>query len=996
MRSRLGRLALILALAIPVLTGRADAAPSDCTIWWTNAAGNGLWSTAGNWSATVDGSGAAGVPVASDVVCAATTTNGPFIQINSGSVSVRGADLPASTSLIVVGSGDSLTLSDAAAPATFGDFSLNTAGTRLTSAAPVVVLGRTTLRGTLNGDVTTKTVQAAGGTVNGDLTFADGGISVFTVDSPGGNGNLTVTGTATLAGDLSATATNGYVPTLGASYDLITAGNIQGGFNGQFAYKKFGNAFIDDEFTATTVKAVVKPLPVLTIGDAPDVSESDGTATITVNRQNPMDRDVKVSYATVDDTAVAGTDYTSRSGTLTFAPGETSKTFTVPILDDSAVNADVAFKVHLSNPVNGIIADETNDHRLQIFDDDAVDPSGCTIWWTGAAGGLWSAAGSWSATADGGGAPGVPDASDVVCAAATTSTPFIQVNGGSDVTVRGADLPASTSLVVVGGSSVTLSEATAPATFGDLTLNSVDTTLTSAGPVVALGTTVLRGTLNGDLTTKNLQGAGGTVDGNLTLADGGLSVFWIDLTDSNGNLTVTGTATLGGDLVATASNDYIAAIGTSHDLITAGDIQGTFNGQFAYKKFQNAFIDDEFTATTVKAVVKALPIFAIGDTPDVVESDGAATVTIERGKPMDRDVKVSYTTVDDTAKAGTDYTSTSGTVTFAPGETIKTFTVPILDDDEISPQVAFKVHLSDPVNGVIAEEANDHLVQIYNDDPPVIESIEGGPVRQGSANQLLTLHGLGLGSTTDIVFARPGLAVDGGTLRVIDDATVTVRVSAKAGMRTGRIATTLFADAGEATCVDCLSVVSRPVASSVAPAVLGAGASRQSVTVLGSGFVDGTAVTIAGASVQDTEFVSATELRVTLSVPATRAPGAAYLKVANPDGGSSVCRTCAIFVAGPTLDGTNALAVRRGTEQTVHLIGTGFVDGLTLTGPTGVTFTDLVVSPTEITATVTVAGTTPIASGRKITVTNPISAGWGTVVGSILTVCTKTAPSCGP
>jgi len=622
-------------------------------------------------------------------------------------------------------------------------------------------------------------------------------------------------------------------------------------------------------------------------------------------------------------------------------------------------------------------------------------PSDCTIWWTGAAGtGGWSAAGNWSSTADGTGTTGVPGAADVVCAATTTNGPFIQITGSSDVTVRGAELPTSTSLIVVSGSSLTLTDASAPATFGDLQVHASDSTLTSAAPVTVLGTTVLRGTLNGDLRTKYLQAGTATLDGDLTLDPDGQSTFWIDLPGAAGTLTVTGTANLGGNLVATASNGY-SPEPASYNLITASDLQGSFKGEFAYKKFGNWFIDDEFTATTVRAVVKPLPIIVLGDSPDVVESDGEATITVERQWPMDRDVKVNYATVDDTAVAGTDYTSTSGTLTFAPGETSKTFTVPVFDDDEIKPDVAFKVHLSDPVNGVIADETNDRRLWIYNDDPPVIESIEGGPVRQGATNQLLTLHGLGLASTTDIVFARTGLTVVNGTLNVVDDSTVEVRVSAKAGMRTGPIATTLYADAGETTCGDCLSVVSRPVVKSMTPAVLGAGASRQTVTVLGSGFVNGTGVTIAGASVQDTEFVSATELRVTLSVPSTRAPGAAYLKVTNPDGGSSVCRTCARFVAAPTLDGTNAVAVRRGTEQTVHLTGTGFADGLTLTGPTGVTFTDLVVSPTEITATMAVASSTPIASGRRITVTNPASAGWGTVFGNILSICTRTAPTCG-
>ena len=296
--------------------------------------------------------------------------------------------------------------------------------------------------------------------------------------------------------------------------------------------------------------------------------------------------------------------------------------------------------------------------------------------------------------------------------------------------MRGANLPTTTSLVVGSGSSLTLSDATAPATFGDFHVLA-DSTFTSAAPVVALGTAVLRGTLNGDLTTKYLQaGAGSTLDGDLTLDPDGQSTFWIDLPGASGTLTVTGTATLGGNLVATASNDYSPAP-ASYDLITASDLQGSFKGDYAYKKFGNWFIDDEFTATTVKAVVKVLPILTIGDAPDVSEGDGTATITVERQNPMDRDVKVDYATVGDSAVAGTDYTSTSGTLTFAPGETTKTFTVPILDDSDASPDVAFKIHLSNPVNGVIADETNDRLLQIYNDDSPVITSIGGGPVRQG-------------------------------------------------------------------------------------------------------------------------------------------------------------------------------------------------------------------------------------------------------------------------
>ena len=64
-----------------------------------------------------------------------------------------------------------------------------------------------------------------------------------------------------------------------------------------------------------------------------------------------------VNYATADGTAVAGSDYTATSGTLTFAPGVTSETIRVPILDDTVYEPNETFTVNLSNPVGATITD---------------------------------------------------------------------------------------------------------------------------------------------------------------------------------------------------------------------------------------------------------------------------------------------------------------------------------------------------------------------------------------------------------------------------------------------------------------------------------------------------------------------------------------------------------------------------------------------------------------------------------------------------------------
>ncbi len=78
-------------------------------------------------------------------------------------------------------------------------------------------------------------------------------------------------------------------------------------------------------------------------------------------------------------------------------------------------------------------------------------------------------------------------------------------------------------------------------------------------------------------------------------------------------------------------------------------------------------------------------------------------------------VTVDYATADGTAKAGEDYTATSGTLTFAPGETAKTVNVPILDDALDEGEETFVLRLSNATGGRIADgEATGTIV---NDDP---------------------------------------------------------------------------------------------------------------------------------------------------------------------------------------------------------------------------------------------------------------------------------------
>ena len=98
------------------------------------------------------------------------------------------------------------------------------------------------------------------------------------------------------------------------------------------------------------VPAAGPALPGLSIGDVTLSEGNSGAtnATFTVTLSAAASSTVSVNYATADGTAVAGSDYTATSGTLSFTAGQTSKTISVPVLGDTVIENDETFVVNLS------------------------------------------------------------------------------------------------------------------------------------------------------------------------------------------------------------------------------------------------------------------------------------------------------------------------------------------------------------------------------------------------------------------------------------------------------------------------------------------------------------------------------------------------------------------------------------------------------------------------------------------------------------------------
>jgi hypothetical protein len=106
-----------------------------------------------------------------------------------------------------------------------------------------------------------------------------------------------------------------------------------------------------------------------------DVMETNGTAQITIIRTGGAEGVVSVDIKVEDKTASGGSDYERTTGVLTFAEGETNRTFTVRIFDDVLEEGDETISITLSNPTGGAEIGTPSTAILIIEDDESADDS---------------------------------------------------------------------------------------------------------------------------------------------------------------------------------------------------------------------------------------------------------------------------------------------------------------------------------------------------------------------------------------------------------------------------------------------------------------------------------------------------------------------------------------------------------------------------------------------------------------------------------------------
>ena len=123
--------------------------------------------------------------------------------------------------------------------------------------------------------------------------------------------------------------------------------------------------------------------PTLTVDDISILEGDSGTKTaqFTLNLSSAANQDITLDFATTEQTATAGIDFTSTSDTLTISEGETSATINVEIIGDTVFEPDETFALELSNLSSGVTFEDNAESisaTATILNDDSQPPNEIT------------------------------------------------------------------------------------------------------------------------------------------------------------------------------------------------------------------------------------------------------------------------------------------------------------------------------------------------------------------------------------------------------------------------------------------------------------------------------------------------------------------------------------------------------------------------------------------------------------------------------------------
>lgn len=430
-----------------------------------------------------------------------------------------------------------------------------------------------------------------------------------------------------------------------------------------------------------------------------------GTVTYTLTLSESEVNAVTVNYRGLSGTAIDRIDFPATSGTVTFAPGETVQTVDIRVNSDNVDETDEAFVLEFYDPVGTEFAGGAKVIRETAF---ALDD-------------------------DGAGAN---------LSVFVSSPVIVEGDNGSQQAVFTIDLSQPS------GSSITLAYATADgsaqagsdytATSGNVTFAPGQTSATVSVPVSGDGSIEpseffhLNVTPTGDIADGGLgasgmatvlddDGAGGlpTISVEATNAYesigsgfGGTSYFTVTLSEASANAVTVGYEAYSGtgisqvDFPFTQGELTFAPGETSKTVdvrVTSDNVDET-DESFVMQFFDPTNAGFEGDAKVLRETSFVLDSDGVGpnralhvSSPVVVEGDSGTTrvdFDVTLSQPSTTTITLNYETVPGSASAGSDFTTTTGQVTFAPGQTKASVTVEASGDAASEPSEYFSLHVT--------------------------------------------------------------------------------------------------------------------------------------------------------------------------------------------------------------------------------------------------------------------------------------------------------------
>lgn len=470
------------------------------------------------------------------------------------------------------------------------------------------------------------------------------------------------------------------------------------------------------------------------------VTEGTGAtvdATFKITLDAPATAELTANYATADGTAKQPADYAAQGGALTFAVGEFEKTVVVPVAGDDLDEPTETFNLNVTSSLGNRVGTGT------IEDDDPTP----------------------TVSINDPGFPEVPGTGNFLVSLSSKSSQAVQVvwvpAGGTASNPADYEFPPQNSTLTFDPGQTT--KQIAVQIKGDTVIEGDETILVN-----------LTSASGGATTIAKAQGTGVIVDNDgtapvmsfdpksITITEGGGSLLTVKLSSASSQVVTASVNSANG--TANASADY-TPISSGIVQFNPGEVVKTVPVSAASDQIDedaetftvtlsapsNATIDPGAgTATVTIADNNPEPQVSISGPTTVTEpASGTTTLTfnVSVTPQSGRTVTVNYGTLDGTATAGSDFNATDGSLSFAPGDPPKPFTVTILGDTTNEPNETFSVGLSGAVNGTVS--GGPVQVTIVDANAPPTLGISDGTV--GEADRTIVLDVTLAGSTAQTV-----------------------------------------------------------------------------------------------------------------------------------------------------------------------------------------------------------------------------------------------------